>query len=103
MPTLQMRKQALRNRDRRLALVGFRAALFAAVASNALEVDIRAADRWNGRCGCDSPRADCGRTAASHDRDVELDRGVTSLTHALRQSRYRLVDRHFGRSDRRDW
>jgi hypothetical protein len=88
-----------------LTLIGFRAALFAAVVSTALEVDIRAADRWNKRCGCDSPRADCGRTAASHDRDVELDRGVTSLTHALRQSRYRkaqgLVDRQFGRINQR--
>src|SRR4249920_2107661 len=52
-----MRKQAPRNRNRRLALVGFRAALFEAVVPSAFEVDIRAAERRNGRCGCNGPRA----------------------------------------------
>ena len=64
-PTSQICKQAQRNWDRRLAFMVF-AALLTTIVRSALEIDKRATDRWNGRCGCDRSRA---RPAVDPEQD----------------------------------
>src|SRR5258708_2994251 len=56
-PAPQVRKQAQRDRNRWLPLIGFRAALLPTVVASAFQVDVRASERRDGRCGCDGSRA----------------------------------------------
>src|SRR5262249_15342553 len=65
-PAPQVGEQAQGDRDSRLPLVGLRAALLPPIVTSMLEIDKRAADRQNRRCGCDRSRA---RPAVDPEQD----------------------------------
>src|SRR5690349_15909664 len=76
-----MRKQAQWNWDRRLTLVRLRAALLAPIVSSALEINKRAADRRNGRCGCDRSRSRPAIDPQQDEKDVEADASLSEPSH----------------------